>query len=170
MGVGPHGTDAHMTMMGGGGENQQGRGSALGSYFSARSYHGSQAMSEINVTPFVDVVLVLLIIFMITAPMLLRAMDVNLPAAGLRQDQATERLIVTIDSQGRTFVDDRAVNVELLEQRIHDAVELQGIRVAYLRADEELQYKQIIAIMDLMKRAGIDTIGLVYVYPEEKRE
>jgi len=152
------------------GQGQQGRGSALGSYFSARSHHGSQALSEINVTPFVDVVLVLLIIFMITAPMLLRAMDVNLPAAGLRQDQATERVIVTIDSQGRTFVDDRAVNVELLEQRIHDAVELQGIRVAYLRADEELQYKRIIAIMDLMKRAGIDTIGLVYVYPEEKRE
>jgi len=157
-------------MMGGGGPANSGRGSALGGYFSGRGYHGGQALSDINVTPFVDVVLVLLIIFMITAPMLLRAMDVNVPTAGLRQDQATERLIVTIDSQGRTFVDDKAVNVALLEQRIHDAVELQGIRVAYLRADEDLRYKQIISIMDLMKRAGIDTIGLVYVYPEEKRE
>jgi len=157
-------------MMVGGGNGQGGRGSALNTYFSSRGHHASQAMSEINVTPFVDVVLVLLIIFMITAPMLLRAMDVNLPAAGIRQDQATERLIVTIDAQGRTFVDDRAVNIELLEQRIRDAVELQGIRVAYLRADEELRYKQIITIMDLMKRAGMDTIGLVYVYPEEKRE
>ncbi len=127
-------------------------------------------MSEINVTPFVDVVLVLLIIFMITAPMLLRAMDVNLPAAGMRQDQASERLIVTIDAEGRTFVDNKAVNVALLEQRVRDAVEVQGIRVAYLRADEELRYKQIIAVMDLMKRAGMDAIGLVYVYPEEKRE
>ncbi len=158
---------------GGGGQGQggqPGRGSALNMYFGSRSHHGSQAMSEINVTPFVDVVLVLLIIFMITAPMLLRAMDVNLPTAGIRSAEASERLIVTIDAEGRTFVDDKAVNVALLEQRVRDAVELQGIRVAYLRADEELRYKQIIAIMDLMKRAGMDAIGLVYVYPEEKRE
>ncbi len=128
-----------------------------------------QAISDINVTPFVDVVLVLLIIFMITAPMLLRAMDVKLPAAGMRQDQASERLIVTIDSQGRTYMDDKAVNMELLEQRVKDAVELRGLRVAYLRADEELRYKQIITVMDLMKRAGVDTIGLVYIYPEEKK-
>jgi len=157
-------------MADGGGQGQQGRGSALNVYFSSRGHHASQVMSEINVTPFVDVVLVLLIIFMITAPMLLRAMDVNLPAAGIRQDDASERLIVTIDAEGRTFVDDKAVNVALLEQRVRDAVELQGIRVAYLRADEELRYKQIIAVMDLMKRAGMDAIGLVYVYPEEKRE
>ena len=146
------------------------RGSAINMYFGSRSHHQSSAMSEINVTPFVDVVLVLLIIFMITAPMLLRAMDVNLPAAGIRQDEVSERLIVTIDAEGRTFIDDKAVNVALLEQRVRDAVELQGIRVAYLRADEELRYKQVIAIMDLMKRAGMDAIGLVYVYPEEKRE
>lgn len=144
-------------------------GSALDIYLSSRARRDSnRVMSDINVTPFVDVVLVLLIIFMITAPMLLRAMDVSLPAAGLRQDQASERLIVTLDSQGRTYIDDKAVNIALLEQRVKDAVELRGLRVAYLRADEELRYKQIIAVMDLMKRAGVDTIGLVYVYPEEK--
>ena len=125
-------------------------------------------MSDINVTPFVDVVLVLLIIFMITAPMLLRALDVSLPAAGIRQDNASERLIVTIDNQGQTYIDDKAVNIALLEQRVKDMVELRGLRVAYLRADEELRYKQIISVMDLMKRAGVDTIGLVYIYPEEK--
>lgn len=134
-----------------------------------RSANGSRALSEINVTPFVDVVLVLLIIFMITAPMLLRAMDVNLPAAGLRREQAEERVVVTLDAQGRTYLDDRAVNIVLLEQRLREAVELRGLRVAYLRADENLRYKDIIAVMDLMKGAGIDTIGLVYVYPEEKR-
>ena len=156
-------------MNSGGGESGQKRSSALDIYFSSRGRLTSQAMSEINVTPFVDVVLVLLIIFMITAPMLLRAMDINLPAAGLRQDQATERIIVTIDAEGRTYVDDRAVNVALLEQRVRDAVELRGVRIAYLRADEELRYKQIISVMDLMKRAGVDTIGLVYVYPEERQ-
>ncbi len=153
-----------------GGESVQGGRSVLQIYMSARAGHpGPRTLSEINVTPFVDVVLVLLIIFMITAPMLLRAMDVSLPAAGLRQDQASERLIVTIDGKGRTFLDDKAVNIALLEQRIKDAVELRGLRVAYLRADENLRYKQIISVMDLMKRAGVDTIGLVYVYPEEKK-
>ncbi len=161
-----------MTSGGGGGHTGlagQG-GSALNIYLSSRARRDSiRAISDINVTPFVDVVLVLLIIFMITAPMLLRALDVNLPAAGMRQDQASERLIVTIDSQGRTYMDDKAVNMALLEQRVKDAVELRGLRVAYLRADEELRYKQIITVMDLMKRAGVDTIGLVYIYPEEKK-
>jgi biopolymer transport protein TolR len=152
------------------GDRGDGRGSALDIYLISRGRRGSsRALSEINVTPFVDVVLVLLIIFMITAPMLLRSLDINLPAAGIRQDQASERLIVTIDAQGRTYMDNRAVNIALLEERIHDAVEVKGVRVAYLRADEELRYKQIIAVMDLMKRAGIDMIGLVYVYPEEKQ-
>ena len=125
-------------------------------------------MSEINVTPFVDVVLVLLIIFMITAPMLMRAMDVSLPSASLRRDDPTERTVVTLDAQGRTFVNDKAVNIELLEEQLRQRVEVNNLRLAYLRADETLQYKEIIKLMDLMKRAGVDTVGLVYVYPEER--
>lgn len=155
----------------GGGGSERGSSlnrSALGALMSRRSSGGQGTMSEINVTPFVDVVLVLLIIFMITAPLLVRAMDVSLPAAGLRQETAAERTVVSIDSEGRTFVDDKAVNILLLEERLKEDVELKGIRIAYLRADENLRYKQIIQVMDLMKRAGIDTIGLVYVYPEEK--
>ena len=125
-------------------------------------------MSEINVTPFVDVVLVLLIIFMVTAPMLMRSLDVSLPSATLRQDNPSERTIVTLDAQGRTFVNNRAVNIELLEDEIKQRVEVENLRVAYLRADETLQYREIIRIMDLLKRAGVDTVGLAYVYPEEK--
>ena len=125
-------------------------------------------MSEINVTPFVDVVLVLLIIFMITAPMLMRAMDVSLPSASLRRDDPTERTVVTLDAQGRTFVNEKAVNIELLEEQLRQRVEVNNLRLAYLRADETLQYKEIIKLMDLMKRAGVDTVGLVYVYPEER--
>ncbi|MGH9335405.1 MAG: ExbD/TolR family protein [Vicinamibacteria bacterium] len=135
---------------------------------SRRNTGGNGILSEINVTPFVDVVLVLLIIFMITAPMLIRAMDVSLPSATLRRDEAEERTIVTIDARGRTFIDDRAVNVELLEEQIKMRVEVEGLRLAYLKADETLQYRQIIRVMDLMKRAGVDSVGLVYVYPEEK--
>ena len=128
----------------------------------------THTMSEINITPFVDVVLVLLIIFMITAPMLTRTMDVSLPSATLRRDSPTESTIVTVDAQGRTFVNNRAVNIELLEDEIKQRVEVNNLRVAYLRADETLQYREIIKIMDLLKRAGVDTVGLAYVYPEEK--
>ncbi len=135
----------------------------------ARRGSGAGAtLSEINVTPFVDVVLVLLIIFMITAPMLMRAMDVSLPSASLRRDDPTERIVVTLDAQGRTFVNDNAVNIELLEEQLRQRVEVNNLRLAYLRADETLQYKEIIKLMDLMKRAGVDTVGLVYVYPEER--
>ena len=133
-----------------------------------QSSGGSAMMSEINVTPFVDVVLVLLIIFMITAPMLMRAMDVSLPSASLRRDDPTERTVVTLNAQGRTFVNDKAVNIELLEEQLRQRVEVNNLRLAYLRADETLQYKEIIKLMDLMKRAGVDTVGLVYVYPEER--
>lgn len=145
-------------------------GSALYALTAAQGRSESPAtLSEINVTPFVDVVLVLLIIFMITAPMLVRSIDVNLPAVGIRQDQASERIVVTLDGQGRTFMDGRAVNRALLEDRLREVVELRGVRVAYLRADEELKYKEIMTVIEIIKRAGVDQVGLVYVYPEERR-
>ena len=161
--------------MAGGGINDQGggagsAGSAIQVLMAARrSRQSPSTMSEINVTPFVDVVLVLLIIFMITAPMLVRAIDVSLPAVGIRQDQASERIRITIDQQGRTYMDDRAVNRALLEQRLREAVEVRGLRVAYLRADEELKYKEIMAVFEIIKNAGVDMIGMEYIYPEEKR-
>jgi biopolymer transport protein ExbD len=66
-------------------------------------------------------------------------------------------------------MDDRAVNRALLEQRLREAVELRGLRIAYLRADEELKYKEIMAVFELIKNAGVDVIGMEYVYPEEKQ-
>lgn len=157
----------------GNGDSGASQGSSLGGSATAmlmarRSASTTHTISEINVTPFVDVVLVLLIIFMITAPMLMRSMDVSLPSATLRRDSPAERTIVTVDAQGRTFVNNRAVNIELLEDEIKQRVEVENLRVAYLRADETLQYREIIKIMDLLKRAGVDTVGLAYVYPEEK--
>ncbi len=153
---------------GGGGGGRVSRGTSATAMLLTRRQAGSQTLSEINVTPFVDVVLVLLIIFMVTAPMLIRSMDVSLPSATMRRDRAEERTIVTLDAQGRTFIGDRAVNIELLEEQMKMRVEVEGLRLAYLKADERLQYKQIIRVMDLLKRAGVDNVGLVYVYPEEK--
>jgi biopolymer transport protein ExbD len=162
-------------MMAGGGNSDQGSGSSTGGnamqalMAARRGRQTPSTMSDINVTPFVDVVLVLLIIFMITAPMLVRAIDVSLPAVGIRHDQASERIRITIDRQGRTYMDDRAVNRALLEQRLREAVELRGLRVAYLRADEELKYKEIMAVIEIIKNAGVDVVGMEYIYPEEKR-
>jgi biopolymer transport protein ExbD len=153
----------------GGGSTGGGGGSALRALTAARGRRESpRTLSDINVTPFVDVVLVLLIIFMITAPMLVRAIDVSLPAVGIRQDQASERIRITIDREGRTYMDDRAVNRLLLEERLREAVELRGLRIAYLRADEELKYKEIMAVIEIIKRAGVDVVGMEYIYPEEK--
>lgn len=98
----------------------------------------------------------------------MRSMDVSLPSATLRQESPSERTVVTLDAQGRTFINNQAVNIELLEDQIKQRVEVESLRLAYLRADETLQYKEIIKIMDLIKRAGVDTVGLVYMYPEEK--
>ncbi len=157
-------------MAGGGGKSGGTGGAALQALTAARGRREvPRALSEINVTPFVDVVLVLLIIFMITAPMLVRTIDVSLPAVGIRKDQATEAVRVTVDLQGRTYMDNRAVNRALLEQRLREAVEMRGLRVAYLSADEELKYKEIMSVIEIIKRAGVDLVGMVYVYPEEKR-
>ena len=157
----------------GNGDSDSGRGSGLAgsatSMLMARRHRGgSRQLADINVTPFVDVVLVLLIIFMITAPMLMRAMDVSLPSATQRRDNPSERTIVTLDAQGRTFINDRAVNIELLEDQIKQRVEVENLRLAYLRADQALPYREIVRVMDIMKRAGVDTVGLAYVYPEEQ--
>jgi biopolymer transport protein ExbD len=151
-----------------GGRTPRPGSSATAALLSRRASGGNGTLSEINVTPFVDVVLVLLIIFMVTAPMLVRSMDVSLPSATMRRDQREDRTIVTLDAQGRTFIDDRAVALELLEEQMKMRVEVEGLRLAYLKADERLQYRQIIRVMDLLKRAGVDNVGLVYVYPEEK--
>lgn len=144
-------------------------GSALGRLGARSSGAGGGALSDINVTPFVDVVLVLLIIFMVTAPLLVRSLDVNLPTARMRSAEATERIIVTVDGEGRTFVGDTAVNPVLLGDRLREIVEFGGAREGYLQGDASLEYGRVIEVIDTMKRAGFDRVGLVYAYPGEQR-
>lgn len=144
-------------------------GSALARLAARRDAGGGSALSEINVTPFVDVVLVLLIIFMVTAPLLVRSLDVSLPTARTRSAEAQERVIVTVDSEGRTFVGDQAVNPLLLEERLREVVEFEGAREGYLQGDVSLEYGRVIEVIDSMKRAGFDRVGLVYAYPGEQR-
>lgn len=154
-------------MQAGGSTSGGGRAGAL--YAGFRSRRGMTAMGEINITPLVDVVLVLLLVFMVTAPMMSRGIDVSLPVAGLKDPQPEDRLTVSVNAEGRVYLGDRPVALELLEDELRGRLDAQSQHVAYLRADERLQYGKVIAVVDCMKRAGVDQIGFVYTLPEERK-
>ena len=145
-----------------------GESSAGSFYRGLRSRRGGALMGEINVTPMVDVVLVLLLVFMVTAPMMSRGIDVQLPVANQPQIPPQDRITVSLNAEGRIYFGDRPVNVTLLEDRLRGMTSASSDPVVYLRADESLRYSEVIKVVDLIKRAGIDRIGFVYVLPEEK--
>src|SRR5262245_33985912 len=151
---------------------QPGEGSSVGHasavYRGLRSRRGAAALGEINVTPLVDVVLVLLLVFMVTAPMMSRGVDVSLPVADLPQNEKEDRITVSIRADGRIYVGDSPVNLVLLEQTLQGMLQSRTGKVAYLRADERLRYGKVIEVVDKMKRAGVEQIGFVYVLPSEK--
>ncbi len=143
--------------------------SAGSAYRGFRSRRSTSLLGEINVTPLVDVVLVLLLVFMITAPMMSRGIDVSLPVANQPQIPPEDRITVSIRPDGRVFVADQPVNLALLEDRVRGMTAGNPGSVVYLRADESLRYAEVIRVVDLIKRAGVDRIGFVYALPEEKR-
>ena len=138
-------------------------------YRGLRSRRGSSLLGEINVTPLVDVVLVLLLIFMVTAPMMTRGIDVSLPVANQPQIPQEDRITVSVRADGQVFVGNDVVNILLLEDRLRGLVSGRPDSVVYLRADEGLRYGDVIRVVDVIKRAGIVRIGFVYALPEEKR-
>jgi biopolymer transport protein TolR len=146
-----------------------GEGGAGSAYRGLRSRRGSSMLGEINVTPLVDVVLVLLLIFMVTAPMMSRGIDVSLPVANQPQIPQEDRITVSVRSDGQIFIANDVVNILLLEDRLRGMTSGRPDSVVYLRADEGLRYGEVIRVVDVIKRAGIDRIGFVYALPEEKR-
>jgi len=141
---------------------------AAATYRGLRSRRGISTLGEINVTPLVDVVLVLLLVFMVTAPMMSRGIDVSLPVANQPQTEPEERITVSINAQERIFVGDRPINLQLVEDTVRGMMEGRTHKVVYLRADEGLRYGRVIAVVDKLKSAGVDQIGFVYALPEEK--
>jgi biopolymer transport protein TolR len=151
-----------------GGNGEGAAGHAAATYRGLRSRRGTAALGEINVTPLVDVVLVLLLVFMVTAPMMSRGIDVSLPAADQPQIEPETRTEVTINARQQIFVDSRPVNILLLEDQLRGMMEGRTSKVVYLRADEGLRYGKIIEVVDKIKKAGVEQIGFVYVLPQEK--
>jgi biopolymer transport protein ExbD len=154
-----------MQASGGGGGGESGAGSV---YRLMRSRRSPSMLGEINVTPLVDVVLVLLLVFMVTAPMMSRGIDVSLPVANQPQIAPEDRITVSVRADGRVFVGDQVVNVVILEDRLRGMTSGNPDAVVYLRADEGLRYGEVIKVVDVIKHAGVDRIGFVYALPEEK--
>ena len=118
-------------------------------------------LSEINVVPLVDVVLVLLIIFMITAPLLYRGIDIQLPTSEANTIQPTERLVVTVEKDGRIYLNKERVPESGLETAFATARARNPEVSVYLRADEGVPYGLVVGVMDAVKRAGIAQLGMV---------
>jgi biopolymer transport protein TolR len=120
------------------------------------------ALSEINVTPLVDVMLVLLIIFMITAPMLQQGLDVNLPvASGTAQPAREEQLILTVNKRGEIFLNQTAYKLEALQPKLRALYQARPDRDVFLRADTDVPYGTVVQVMDEVKKAGIIKLGMI---------
>jgi biopolymer transport protein TolR len=119
--------------------------------------------SDINVTPLVDVMLVLLIIMMIVAPLLQKGADVKLPVAAFSSDkpETQDQTVVAIDSQGRYFVNGVLVREMDLRQRVEDILDGKSERIILIKADEDALYSAVMAAMDQLRSAGIEDMGLI---------
>ena len=126
------------------------------------SNQGGMTISQINVTPLVDVMLVLLVIFMVTAPIIQQGVQVNLPQAqaGAIAGQE-EMLIVAINRSGKIYLNDNVVTLEELGQKLRAIRQLQPDKEVYLRADQEVRYGTVIKAIAEIKQAGIVKLGMV---------
>jgi len=116
-----------------------------------------QALSEINVTPFVDVMLVLLIIFMVTAPLLQQGIDINLPQAKGKEIAPAERIVITIKKEGIIYVDKASVTLETLKS----ALSKTRNKEVFLKADKDVPYGIVVAVMGELREIGIEKLGMV---------
>lgn len=128
--------------------------------FSSQSTNGS--MSEINVTPLVDVMLVLLIIFMVTAPLLEQGVKVDLPQTkSAHMDSKEKKLVLTLTADGRAFIGKTEVKREDLAVVLRNNAKLKQDRELYLHADQKLPYGEVVKVMAIVKEAGVISLGMV---------
>jgi biopolymer transport protein TolR len=143
-----------------------------GSGRAGRSRRAASTLAEINVVPLVDVMLVLLIIFMVTAPLLQRGIDVNIPTAVRGNPIQGERVFINVPAAFRkdrvVYLADEPIRLAILRERLRQKVENQTDKQVYLRVDRTLQVQDQVDVLDQIMAAGVDKIGFVTKMPGEK--
>ena len=129
--------------------------------FTSRSGHTQTALAEINITPLVDVVLVLLVIFMLTAPVLQSGIEVAVPKTKTVKEITEQRTVLTIDKDQRVFMGDQPINLADIPSRLQQSNTDAAHRIIYLRADERVPFGAFASVMDAVKQAGITNISIV---------
>ena len=119
------------------------------------------SLSDINVTPFVDVVLVLLIIFMLTAPILQSGIEVNVPKTRTVKEITEERLVITIDRSQRVYLGNDPININQIGPRLRAKLRDPGRQSIFLRADQNVPFGAFATVMDAVKQAGISNVSIV---------
>jgi len=125
------------------------------------------SLADINVTPLVDVVLVLLIIFMVTAPVLQSGIEVTVPHTKTVKEITEERLVITIDRDQRVFLNNQPININQIGDEIHKKVRDPQGQAIYVRADENVPFGAFATVMDAVKQSGITNVSIV-TQPIEK--
>ena len=119
------------------------------------------ALAEINITPFVDVVLVLLVIFLITAPMMLGGIDVRVPKTAAQTIRPEERLVLTVTRTRGVFLENQPISLDRLAGVLSGMVKRNPRAAVFLKADEAVAYGTVMKVMDVVKKAGVDRVGMV---------
>jgi biopolymer transport protein ExbD/biopolymer transport protein TolR len=145
---------------------------AAGSGRVGRGRRVATSLAEINVVPLVDVMLVLLIIFMVTAPMIQRGMDVKLPVARRASQITGERIFVTVPLAYRqshiVYLGDEPIHAEILQERVRQKMETAKQKDVYLRGDGGVQLQDLMEVFDKLRDAGVETVGMVTKMPGER--
>ena len=127
-------------------------------------------MSEINVVPYIDVMLVLLVIFMITAPLLAQGVKVDLPQAKAQpvDTHPADTLVITVDRKGQYYLDDRALAAEALMDRVAATLKLHPRTSVQVRGDRDANYGEVVKLMALLQDAGAPSVGLLTEPPKKR--
>ena len=138
----------------------------------ARGRRVATSLAEINVVPLVDVMLVLLIIFMVTAPMIQHGIDVNLPVSQRATAMTNERVFITLPGTFRrtqvVYLDDQKVPLGVLEERMRQELQGKTDKQVYLKSDGGVDVQDLMTVMDRLKAAGVQKVGIVSKLPGER--
>lgn len=129
--------------------------------FTANNGRTQTSLSEINITPLVDVVLVLLIIFMVTAPVLQSGIEVNVPRTRTVKEITEERMVISIDKKQRVFMGNDAVNINEIAAKLRQKIRDPQHQFIFIRADEDVPFGAFATVMDAVKQSGITNVSIV---------